>query len=146
MAVLAILAVAAFSLDLLIPSREPVSLRTDETRYCPGETVTVTILVSRPLNADMIWLYIDDPDSISFEYASLQPSSQNYTFKLPVDAQLGPWSIIVTWDHEMAQTYFNVEAQPIVEFPASSLIIFLALAASLALLAGRRKMSAYKSG
>jgi hypothetical protein len=99
----------------------------DARNYYPGQFVTVTILVHQSLNTSMIWLYVDQPNGLSFLYTPLHPSSQNFSFTLPNNALEGEWKITVTWDHSMAQTSFTVTAVPISEFSAAPALVILAI-------------------
>jgi hypothetical protein len=109
-----------------------VTVTTNSANYTPGQTVTIMILTSGSVN-DTMELYLDQPDSHNLIYAYLGSGSQNYTFTLPDSAQVGTWTVTVTWDHEFARTTFTVSATAVPEYPGKSAATILALAIIMAL-------------
>lgn len=133
-----VLAVALLASAVLTPA--PVSVSTEYQAYNPGSLVKVKIHANEGFNASAFWLFVDQPNNISFLVTPLDPVSQNCTFTLPDDAQSGVWMVTVTWDHQSAQTFFTVNAMAIPEFPETTALLFLVVAASLFILRGRRRI------
>ncbi len=132
-----ILTVALLANGFLTP---PVIVSPEYQVYNPGSLVKVKIHANEGLNASSMWLFVDQPNNMSFLVTPLDPISQNYTFTLPDDAQPGVWEVTVTWDHQSAQTVFTVSAMSVPEFPETAALLFVVFIASLLLLRARRRI------
>lgn len=111
-----------------------VTISTNQLVYQPGDQVFITVNVSQPVNADVIWVFLEQPNNVSNYFQMLAPTGGTVNVTLAMDAPPGNWTAVAIWNPPAggsAQVQFTVTALPIPEFPAESLVMIVAFAALL---------------
>ena len=151
--VLLILAVATHGLTVnplqsaTVPPKLIVTISTNQWVYQPGDQVFITVNVSQPVNADMIWVFLEQPNNVSNYFQMLPPTGGTANVTLAMDAPPGNWTAVAIWNPPAggsAQTTFIVTAYPVPEFPSDSLVLILAFAAILPIVL-RRKTAVHQN-
>lgn len=121
--------------------RPTVAITVNADSYTQGTTVYLTIDISHA-NDEFYWLYVDGPDGHNILFKGLGQVNGSAVFneevEIPLEASVGTYTIIVTWDHTFVKTIFEVT--PIPEFPiAAGIALFAALLISLVILRRRKE-------
>jgi len=122
------------------PNPLVVTVSTNQAVYQPGDQVFITVNASEPVNADAIWVFLEQPNNVSNYFQMLPPTGGTVNVTLAMDAPPGNWTAVAIWNPPAggtAQTTFSVTAYPIPEFPSESLVMVVALAAILPVLLRR---------
>jgi len=145
--VLLILALATHGLTVnpfqsaTTPPQPIVTISTNQWVYQPGDQVVITVNVSQPVNADVIWVFLEQPNNVSNYFQMLPPTGGTANVTLAMGAPPGNWTAVAIWNPPAggtAQTTFTVTAYPIQEFPSDSLVMVIALAVILPVLLWRQ--------
>jgi hypothetical protein len=126
-----ILLVLAFLalLHWYVHAQRVIWVATDKQAYSPGEKVRITVTISEQFGNAMIWVYVDQPNMLNFNYTCLDFSpaktTVTWTIQLPNDAQPGNWTVTVTWNHNKTETWFYVAQYygPIPEFRLAPVLL-----------------------
>lgn len=117
-----------------------VTVSTNQPVYQPGSMVFITVTVSQPVKADVIWVFLEQPNNVSNYFQMLPPSGGTVNVTLAMDAPLGQWFAVAHWGEGLAtRTGFTVTAAtPVPEFPSSFMVLLLALAVVINSIHGRK--------
>jgi len=109
-----------------VTARQPVTVMMDDyVKYQPGDPVFITVIVSQPggVNADSILVFVIQPNGVNNYSHLLPPTGGTVNFTLPLDAPLGNYTVVATWNYlagQYATTRFTVIYQPLLSSPFSA--------------------------
>lgn len=136
---LAIVLLTLHSTASTLLAQQPVTITTDSQNYYPGDQVFVNVTVLQPggVNADAIWVFVNQPNNVSNYFQMLPPTGGQVNFTLAMDAPYGNYTLVAEWNYPAGlyvRTWFTVTNLPVPEFPYTIVAIFIAFPAVLSVL------------
>jgi PDZ domain-containing secreted protein len=121
------------------PQSPVVTVTTNQTVYQPGDMIFITVKVSQPVNADVIWVFLEQPNNVNNYFQMLPNTGGTVNVTLSMAAPTGQWFAVAEYGAGIAtRTSFSVQALPVPEFPSGLIVMILALTALIFSVHGRK--------